>query len=77
MTKQTLTQNELDAMAAAMEAADFGEEIEIEIVEDDEHGDHRFESDEYEGQPSAYEEYQDLYGGDDWDQGQFDDDVDF
>jgi hypothetical protein len=25
------------------------------------------------GQPTEYEEYQDLYGGDDWDQGQYDD----
>ena len=26
------------------------------------------------GQPSEYEEYQDFYGGDDWDQGQYDGD---
>ena len=58
MTKQTLTQAELDAMAAAMEAADFGDEIDIE---DD-------------GQPSEYEEWQDYMGGDDWDQGQYDHD---
>ena len=34
------------------------------------------ECDEFEddGQPTEYEEYQDLYGGDDWDQGQYDDD---
>ena len=25
------------------------------------------------GQPSEYDEWQDFYGGDDWDQGQFDD----
>lgn len=33
-----------------------------------------YEDDDYEddGQPSSYEEYQDLYGGDDWDHGQFD-----
>ena len=30
-------------------------------------------SDDYEGQPSSYDEYQDLYGGDDWDHGQFED----
>lgn len=24
------------------------------------------------GQPSTYDEYQDLYGGDDWDHGQYD-----
>jgi hypothetical protein len=30
--------------------------------------------DDYEddGQPSEYDEWQDLYGGDDWDQGQYD-----
>lgn len=31
------------------------------------------ESDFDDGQPSEYEEYQDFYGGDDWDQGQYDD----
>ena len=30
------------------------------------------EGDEDDGQPSMYEEYQDLYGGDDWDHGQYD-----
>jgi hypothetical protein len=28
---------------------------------------------EDDGQPSMYEEYQDLYGGDDWNHGQHDD----
>lgn len=28
--------------------------------------------DEDDGQPTMYEEYQDLYGGDDWDHGQYD-----
>jgi hypothetical protein len=36
--------------------------------------DAEFEADEDDGQPTMYEEYQDLYGGDDWDQGQYDDD---
>ena len=31
---------------------------------------------EFDGQPSMYEEYQDLYGGDDWDYGQYDNDCD-
>ena len=39
---------------------------------DDEHGDYRFESDEYDGQPDEYTEWQDVYGGDDWDHGQYD-----
>jgi hypothetical protein len=29
--------------------------------------------DEFDGQPTEYEEWQDVYGGDDWDHGQFDD----
>jgi hypothetical protein len=28
---------------------------------------------EDDGQPTIYDEYQDLYGGDDWDHGQYDD----
>ena len=28
--------------------------------------------DEDDGQPTEYEEWQDLYGGDDWDHGQYD-----
>ena len=27
----------------------------------------------YDGQPTEYEEWQDVYGGDDWDHGQYDD----
>lgn len=34
--------------------------------------DHDGDEDEDDGQPSMYEEYQDLYGGDDWDHGQYD-----
>lgn len=37
-------------------------------------GDDEYDGDDdYDGQPSMYEEYQDLYGGDDWDHGQYDD----
>lgn len=32
--------------------------------------------DEDDGQPSEYDEWQDVYGGDDWDHGQFPDDFD-
>lgn len=28
--------------------------------------------DDFDGQPDMYTEYQDLYGGDDWDHGQYD-----
>ena len=72
MTKQTLTQAELDAMVAAMDVSDFGltpsvsafelAETEIETLDD-------YEDD---GQPSEYDEWQDVYGGDDWDHGQYD-----
>ena len=30
------------------------------------------EEDEYDGQPTEYEEWQDYMGGDDWDHGQYD-----
>jgi len=30
------------------------------------------EDDEYDGQPDEYTEWQDVYGGDDWDHGQYD-----
>jgi len=33
--------------------------------------------DDYDGQPSEREEWQDYMGGDDWDQGQYDESVDF
>ena len=66
MTKQTLTQAELNAMVASMDEADFGPEIDIEVVDEDAYED--------DGQPSEYEEWQDYMGGDDWDQGQYDHD---
>jgi len=28
--------------------------------------------DDFDGQPDEYQEWQDFYGGDDWDHGQFD-----
>jgi hypothetical protein len=71
MAKQTMTQAELDQMVAAMERADVDwrqDDPEVEIV--DEWDDPDYEDD---GQPDEYTEWQDLYGGDDWDQGQFDD----
>ena len=38
-------------------------------IDDDFEDDFDFEDD---GQPTEYEEWQDLYGGDDWDHGQYD-----
>ena len=35
MTKMNLNKSEIDVMVATMEAADFGKEIEIEIVDED------------------------------------------
>ena len=67
MTLQNLNQNEIDALVAAMEAADFGPEIVIET--DDEYDDY-----EADGPPSEYDEWQDYMGGDDWDHGQYDHD---
>ena len=32
----------------------------------------RYAYDEYDGQPDEYTEWQDYYGGDDWDHGQYD-----
>ena len=49
---------EMDAMFTMMDEAD-GEEYDDEYEDD--------------GQPTEYEEYQDFYGGDDWDHGQYDD----
>ena len=70
--KQTLNQEELDAMVAAMEDFDFGEELDIEILEEDfeDIGDNEL-YDEYDGQPDEYTEWQDYYGDDDWDHGQY------
>ena len=43
-----------------------------EILADFEDSDYSVsDTDADDGQPTMYEEYQDLYGGDDWDQGQY------
>jgi succinate dehydrogenase/fumarate reductase flavoprotein subunit len=79
MTKQNLTQQELAAMVAAMELAEWGEEIEVEIIDEDYDaiGDNELYAGqsglplgedfhcEDDGQPSEYDEWQDYYGGDD------------
>ena len=61
MTKQTMTQAELDAIIADMDECD-DDDYEFEIEDD--------------GQPDEYTEWQDFMGGDDWDQGQYDNDCD-
>jgi hypothetical protein len=76
MPKQTLNKDELEQMVEAMAEAIGAAEIENyeenweELESDDGHLE--LYEDEYDGQPSMYEEYQDLHGGDDWDQGQYD-----
>lgn len=40
----------------------------LDSVEEDED----YYDEEYDGQPDEYTEWQDYYGGDDWDQGQYD-----
>ena len=67
-----LNAREIAEMVAAMEDADFGEEIEIETVDEDYDDIADNELYEDDGQPTEYEEWQDVYGGDDWDHGQYD-----
>lgn len=56
-------QGDLDDLEAELNALQGEEEFDIDLEEDY----------EYDGQPTLYEEFQDLYGGDDWDHGQYDD----
>ena len=65
MIRQSLTKMELEATVTAMAERDFGSEIMIEIVEDLEYDEELDNLDEYDGQPSEYDEWQDFYGGDD------------
>lgn len=81
MTKQTMTQVELDAMAAEMEveaanaaATNYVTGDELGGYDDDD--DYEFEIEDIDGQPDEYTEWQDFMGGDDWDQGQYDNDCD-
>ena len=69
-----LTNAELNAMYLAMTELDYGPEIEIEIDESDYDDIADNELYEDDGQPTEYEEWQDVYGGDDWDHGQYDHD---
>jgi hypothetical protein len=59
--------------AAAYEAQVAAEQAALEAYEEDLLAEAQ-DCDEYEddGQPTEYEEWQDLYGGDDYDHGQFD-----
>lgn len=49
---------------------------EYDDLEDDYEDEDLYDDDRYyesDGQPDEYTEWQDVYGGDDWDQGQYDD----
>ena len=78
MTKQTMTQAERDAVVLALlvevEAANAAATNYADECDDD---DYEFEiEDEDDGQPDEYTEWQDFMGGDDWEQGQYDNDCD-
>jgi hypothetical protein len=64
-----------DAERAEAEAqAEFDMLASMELEDEDWDGLHELEDfDEYDGQPSEYDEWQDYMGGDDWDHGQYDD----
>jgi hypothetical protein len=55
---------------------DFAQEVEdyndYYIEENSVDDEDNFHEDEYDGQPDEYTEWQDVYGGDDWDHGQYD-----
>jgi len=61
------TRDEEMAFAAAEEARQIEE---AEMADLDEFDDDYYGYDD--GQPDEYTEWQDLYGGDDWDHGQYD-----
>ena len=67
----------------AKQAQDFEDDVNGELAQaeadawnDSEADQDEFEflelEDDYDGQPTEYDEWQDFYGGDDWDHGQFD-----
>ena len=64
-----LTNDELTEVANTMAELDFGKEIVIEVVPEEWDDDYDSVDDnelyEDDGQPSEYDEWQDLYGGDD------------
>ena len=64
-----LTNDELTEVANTMAELDFGKEIVIEVVPEEWYDDYDSVDDnelyEDDGQPSEYDEWQDLYGGDD------------
>jgi len=68
-----ITPEELDAQLEAI-AIDIEHDADYHNLDADEYGEKylELEDDEYDGQPDEYTEWQDVYGGDDWDHGQYD-----
>jgi len=71
----------IDDIALYKEMADDAQDMEMHEFHDtyssvidmaDEFWEDHQDEDNDDGQPSSYDEYQDLYGGDDWDHGQYD-----
>jgi hypothetical protein len=60
----------------AKQEQDFQDDMNAELAQAEADAWNESEEEQWEleddGQPSTYEEYQDLYGGDDWDFGQYD-----
>lgn len=77
-----MSQSRIDELNEILEVAEDGlqnaqtEEERIhwegQIQEVEAELDELFGADEYDGQPTEYEEWQDYMGGDDWDHGQYD-----
>ena len=74
MKKNETECTRIKRMVNAMSDLDFGSEIDVELVDEDYDDIDDNELYEDDGQPTEYEEWQDVYGGDDWDHGQYDHD---
>ena len=68
-----ITPEELDAQLEAIDL-DIEHDADYHNLDVDEYEEKylELEDDEYDGQPDEYTEWQDVYGGDDWDHGQYD-----
>ena len=68
-----ITPEELDKQLEAI-VMDIEHDADYHDLDADEYEEKYLElgDDECDGQPTEYEEWQDVYGGDDWDHGQYD-----
>lgn len=62
---ENIYRSEYDVVDGLIDEREMMEDDQYELIAEDE-----FDMDD--GQPTIYDEYQDLYGGDDWDFGQYD-----